>query len=110
MEKLSRVVNPEARNLISILLNKDPNKRGSIASLVRHSFFTGKHLSIDLTVDRFDMFLSYRYNSDFIHAEMLYSLLVNKGVKVWWDKRSLKPGSVGICIYVRKYRSISQPL
>eukprot|EP00596_Hydrurales_sp_CCMP1899_P005046 CAMPEP_0119046350 /NCGR_PEP_ID=MMETSP1177-20130426/46018_1 /TAXON_ID=2985 /ORGANISM="Ochromonas sp, Strain CCMP1899" /LENGTH=736 /DNA_ID=CAMNT_0007019377 /DNA_START=1046 /DNA_END=3253 /DNA_ORIENTATION=+ len=92
MEKLSRVVNPQARNLISLLLNKDPTKRGSIASIVSHSFFTGKHLSITLTVDRFDMFLSYRYNSDFIHAEMLYSLLVNKGVKVWWDKRSLKPG------------------
>jgi serine/threonine protein kinase len=100
LEKLSRVVNPEARNLISLLLNKDPSKRGKIASILRHSFFTGKHMSLDLSVDRFDMFLSYRYDSDFTHAEILYSLLVNEGIKVWWDKRSLKPGEpweVGFC-------------
>ena len=40
----------------------------------------------------YDVFISYRVNSDAHHAEMLYNLLTGSGLKVWWDKICLEPG------------------
>mmetsp|Transcript_19109 Transcript_19109/g.26274 ORF Transcript_19109/g.26274 Transcript_19109/m.26274 type:complete len:256 (-) Transcript_19109:114-881(-) len=43
-------------------------------------------------VAEFDVFLSYRVQSDVKHAEILYDKLTSAGLKVWWDKKSLMPG------------------
>lgn len=40
----------------------------------------------------FDVFLSYRVNSDLQHVAFLYEVLTSKGMKVWWDKKCLLPG------------------
>jgi hypothetical protein len=40
----------------------------------------------------FDVFLSYRVNSDLETAALLYETLTRKGLKVWWDKTCLLPG------------------
>mmetsp|Transcript_4050 Transcript_4050/g.5675 ORF Transcript_4050/g.5675 Transcript_4050/m.5675 type:complete len:256 (+) Transcript_4050:991-1758(+) len=40
----------------------------------------------------YDVFMSYRVQSDLKHAEILYSKLTGAGLKVWWDKKCLKPG------------------
>lgn len=42
--------------------------------------------------DKFDVFLSYRVSSDFIHAKYVYELLTARGVRVWWDKKCIAPG------------------
>jgi serine/threonine protein kinase len=106
IEKLSRVKNLAARNLISLLLSKDPRKRPSVKHVLVHPFLTGKRVS-KLIGDgaEFDVFLSYRVNSDAKHAEMLYDMLTASGVTVWWDRVCLKPGEawdVGFCIGLLK--------
>ena len=40
----------------------------------------------------YDVFLSYRVNSDSHHCELMYEMLTEKGLRVWWDKKSLLPG------------------
>ena len=39
----------------------------------------------------YDVFLSYRVASEAALVERLYDILTEKGVKVWWDKRCLRP-------------------
>lgn len=41
---------------------------------------------------QFDVFISYRVQSDAKHAELIYDKLTAAGLKVWWDKKSLIPG------------------
>lgn len=40
----------------------------------------------------YDVFLSYRVNSDLETAAFLYDTMTQKGLKVWWDKTCLLPG------------------
>jgi hypothetical protein len=45
-----------------------------------------------------------RVSSDGCYAELLYNLLQDEGVSVWWDQQSLKPGEpwevfIYLCIY-----------
>eukprot|EP01037_Dinobryon_pediforme_P028339 gene28339-31571_t len=40
----------------------------------------------------FDVFLSYRVDSDSDHVSYLYQALTARGLKVWWDKELLIPG------------------
>lgn len=105
-EKLTRVRNIAARNLISLLLSKEPRKRPSIRHVLVHPFLTGKRIS-QLVSDEadFDVFLSYRVASDSHHASILYRMLTEAGLRVWWDKESLKPGEpwdVGFCVGLMK--------
>ena len=91
--KLSKVSNSSARNLLSLMLHKNPMRRPSITRILSHPFLSGKHV-VRLAGDaaEFDIFLSYRVNSDVNHAETLYDMLTAKGIRVWWDKKCLKPG------------------
>ena len=85
-QQLLRVKNAYARNLISLMLVKDPKKRLSIAQVLSHSFLTGKKAArLAGDTARYDVFLSYRVASDLPHARMLYRWLTARGVKVWWD-------------------------
>jgi serine/threonine protein kinase len=82
-----------ARNLISLLLSRDPDKRPSAARVLQHPFVSGKNaVRMDDQEASFDVFLSYRVNSDAHHAESLYYALLDRGLKVWWDKKCLTPG------------------
>ena len=40
----------------------------------------------------FDVFLSYRVRSDSERVAILYDVLTQAGLKVWWDKKCLEPG------------------
>ena len=105
-EKLTRVRNIAARNLISLLLSKEPRKRPSIRHVLVHPFLTGKTISRLVSDEAdFDVFLSYRVASDVKHASMVYKMLTGAGLRVWWDKECLKPGEpwdVGFCVGLLK--------
>ena len=92
-QQLLRVKNSYARNLISLMLVKDPKKRLSIAQVLSHSFFTGKKAT-RLAGDsaKYDVFISYRVASDLPHAKLLYQWLTARGIRVWWDVKCLKAG------------------
>ena len=45
-----------------------------------------------LILPEFDVFISYRVQSDLDHAEIIYDKLTAAGLRVWWDKKSLAPG------------------
>ncbi len=99
-EKLSRVKNPLARNLLSIMLQKEPRKRPPVSVVLKHPFLSFHRSFRESTVmvggekvtRDFDVFISYRVATDLPHVEMLHKLLQKAGLKVWWDKTSLEPG------------------
>eukprot|EP00597_Dinobryon_sp_UTEXLB2267_P002894 CAMPEP_0170058004 /NCGR_PEP_ID=MMETSP0019_2-20121128/787_1 /TAXON_ID=98059 /ORGANISM="Dinobryon sp., Strain UTEXLB2267" /LENGTH=1211 /DNA_ID=CAMNT_0010262831 /DNA_START=1869 /DNA_END=5504 /DNA_ORIENTATION=- len=92
-KKLAKIADPQARNLVSQLLSRDPRKRPNFHQVLAHPFLSGKKASrmIGDTAE-FDVFLSYRVNSDLETAAFLYETLTQKGLKVWWDKTCLLPG------------------
>jgi serine/threonine protein kinase len=93
IKKLSQITNMEARNLISQMLMKDPSRRPTIERILAHPFISKKQVG-RLVGDNpeYDVFISYRNKSDIEHAKMLYRLLTEKGLKVWWDQKCLKAG------------------
>ena len=98
-EKLSRVKNPLARNLLSIMLQKEARKRPPVSVVLKHPFLSF-HRSFRENVSaagevvsrEYDVFISYRVATDLPHVETLHRLLQKAGLKVWWDKTSLEPG------------------
>ena len=91
--KLDLIQNKLARNMVSMLLNKIPMKRPTASRLLQHPFFTGRN-SVRMMGDaaRWDVFISYRVDSDFDIANLVYEKLTTYGLRVWWDKRCLLPG------------------
>jgi serine/threonine protein kinase/Leucine-rich repeat (LRR) protein len=82
-----------ARNLISLLLMKDPAKRLDCSHVLSHPFLAGRSPGrLQGELPQFDVFLSYRVSSDAKHAKQLYEILEARGLKVWWDKKCLLPG------------------
>jgi len=62
-------------------------------AVLKHAFLTGRSVGrLPGEEAMFDVFLSYRVDSDSEHVKKLYDKLMDKGVKVWWDKECLKPG------------------
>ena len=57
--------------------------------------------------NNFDVFISDRVASDSHHAELLYNLLVDKNIKVWWDQKSLEFGIIIIIIIDLLYHKYS---
>jgi Leucine-rich repeat (LRR) protein len=76
-QKLSVIRDAVGRNLVSQLLNKDPERRPkSIDHVLQHPFFTGKQPGRMVgSKARYDVFLSYRVAADAAVAELLYKLL-----------------------------------
>ena len=73
---LAIVTNKHARNLLSLLLCKNPVKRLSAKYVLSHPFLTGRNPSrLQGEPAKFDIFLSYRVNSDSDHVTMLYNAL-----------------------------------
>jgi len=92
-KRMAEISNIEARNLVAQMLTKDPHKRPHMAQVLAHPFLSGKKAARMLgEVAEFDVFISYRVQSDYKHEEILYTKLIGTGLKVWWDKKCLKPG------------------
>jgi serine/threonine protein kinase len=92
-ENLARIPNRYARNLVSLLLTKDPTKRPSMERVLAHPFITGaKATRLQGDPAEFDVFISYRVASDGEYAKVLYEKLTAAGVKVWFDQTCLVPG------------------
>jgi len=91
--KLELVQNHLARNLLSLLLMKNPRLRLDAAHVLTHPFLTGVSGSrLQGSAPKWDVFLSYRVDSDLGHVEELYHALVGNSLNVWWDKKCLLPG------------------
>jgi hypothetical protein len=100
--KLALIPDPMARNLISLMLMKDPIRRPTISRILAHPFLSGntKNLARSSTTEigdsydapEFDCFLSYRVATDLQLVEVVYEMLTKRGFKVWWDKQCLPLG------------------
>jgi len=91
--KLEQVKNHLARNLLSLLLIKNPRLRLDANHVLSHPFLTGVVGSrLQGSEPKWDVFLSYRVDSDLDHVEELYNALVERGLRPWWDKKCLLPG------------------
>jgi serine/threonine protein kinase len=92
-KRLMRVKDRNAKNFISRLLHKDWEKRLTLEKAKEHPFITGQ-LPTRMPDEKaeFDVFLSYRVSSDAAHVQAMYTSLVGKGLRVWWDKQCLRPG------------------
>ena len=109
IERLQKVSDPYARNLVSRLLMKDPSKRPDASHVLAHPFVSGKRVARMIGEEaEYDVFLSYRVNSDLHHCELMYEMLTEKGLRVWWDKKCLQPGADwegGLCEGLIKSRA-----
>jgi hypothetical protein len=92
--RLSRITNVFARNLVSQLLSANPLLRPKTAThVLSHSFFTGKQVRRMAGQEaEFDVFISYRVDSDAVIARKMYDMLTGKGFAVWLDVHKLKDG------------------
>ena len=92
--RLREVSDKNARFLLYKLLAKDPEMRPkSFKDVLKHPFIAGGNPArMEGQEPEFDIFLSYRVNSEKEVVERLYNLLTATGLKVWWDKKCLKPG------------------
>ena len=110
MERLQKVKDPYARNLVSRLLMKDPSKRPDTSHALAHPFLSGKRAARMIGEEaEYDVFLSYRENNNFHHCKLMYEMLTEKGLKVWWDKKCLQPGvdwEEGFCEGLIKSRAL----
>ena len=92
-KKLSRITDRLARNLLGQMLQKDPQKRPKLSRVLAHPFLSNK--KVDRMVGdqaTWDVFISYRVDSEQDFAEKLYHALTGQGYRVWWDKVCLEPG------------------
>jgi serine/threonine protein kinase len=90
---ISQVEDKLARNLISLLLSKDPKRRPDCSHVLSHPFLAGKHPGrLQGELPQHDVFLSYRVSSDSAHVKHLHDMLEARGLNVWWDKKCLLPG------------------
>ena len=81
--KLSQVKNHLARNLLSLLLMKNPRSRLDASHVLSHPFLTGVSGSrLPGSEPKWDVFLSYRVDSDSDHVEELYDAHTEKGLMV----------------------------
>jgi hypothetical protein len=88
--KIELVTDNKARNLISLLLKRDPLTRLRTRRILLHPFLTNQPLR--KPVVETNVFISYRVASDFKHAEAVYNKLTAAGVTVWWDRKGLDVG------------------
>ena len=92
-KRLLKVNDVTSRNLLSRLLSKESTKRPDVNHILSHPFFTGKNTARLIGESaQYDVFISYRVNSDSHHAKYIYEELTKNGLKVWWDQQSLQPG------------------
>jgi ankyrin repeat protein/serine/threonine protein kinase len=93
--------NFRGRNLISQMLSGDCSKRPNIVEVQEHPFFTFKWVPRFRNEEpQYDIFLSYRVDTDLSTVQAIYERLIAAGYTVWWDKTCLLHGEVwnsGFC-------------
>lgn len=108
LSQLNKIQDPIARNLVSQLLTKDPNRRPSMKVIKHHSFLTGRSTArMPGEEAEFDIFISYRVASEKAMAKQLFDMLEAKGICVWLDQVKLelgKPWDQGFCDGLMKSR------
>ena len=91
--KLAVVHDNYARNLLSLLLQRDPSRRLTPDQVLHHPFVSGAEPErLQGEAATWDVFLSYRVDSDSTHVKLFYDALTALGLTVWWDKQCLLPG------------------
>ena len=93
-ERLQRITDPVARNLVSQLLSKDPALRPDVAHILSHPFITGHVSAARLPGQKptYDVFLSYRVAADKEITKAVYEALTNLGMRVYWDYKCIPVG------------------
>lgn len=92
-DKLSRIKDPYARNLVSQLLSKDFDQRPDVLRTLSHPFITQKEpRRMPGDTPKNDVFLSYRVSADAPLVNMIHGKLINRGLTVFWDHVSLPDG------------------
>lgn len=95
--KLLKVIDRNARDLIAQLLHKEPNNRpSSVDHVLNHPFLSSAACVGRLSGDdpaKYDVFLSYRDDSDLKIATDLYDLLIRNRLDVFLDKICILPGT-----------------
>lgn len=85
-----------AYDLLTLMLMKDPDERIKMIDLLKHPFITGNVEIVNYkpTTEEpeYDVFISYRVATNENEAEAFYNLLTMCGLRVFWDKKSLKDG------------------
>ena len=82
------------KDLLKLVLRPDPAQRVSLQSVLAHPFFTGQvpsRLSAEASV-QWDVFISYRVDSDAAIAMQMHDKLTARGLRVWLDVKCLLPG------------------
>lgn len=91
--KLSKVADLQMRNLLSLMLSKEPTKRPTIERVLAHPALSGKSAARPGgATPKWDVFISYRDSSDRLVADKLFDVLEARGLHVWRDKARLKAG------------------
>ena len=88
VSKLLHIKDRLARNLVAQMLTANPLKRPTMDRVLNHPFITGRS-SVRMLGEaaKYDVFLSYRVQSDSHHATALYRLLTEEhGLSVFLDK------------------------
>jgi hypothetical protein len=86
--KIRKISSADARDLLTLLLVKDPSGRTDKGHIFSTSFFTdNRALSNVLSHhEQFDVFLSYRNFSDYATADIIQKYLISEGFSVYFDK------------------------
>ena len=78
---LASVPDVNARNLLSQLLHRDPSKRPSLTRALQRPYFSGqKAVRLSGDAAEWDIFISYRVDSDAPLAAALHSELTSLGL------------------------------
>ena len=93
-KKLACVQDTLARNLLSLLITKNPKKRISASRALSHPFITGRPATrLQGEAESWDVFLSHREGCDDDVVKRIYKVLVEMGLRVWWDLECSIPDS-----------------
>ena len=93
--KLSKVSDAQMRNLLTLMLSKEPLQRPTIERVLAHPALSGKIATRPGGAHpRWDVFVSYRVVPDKDIAQKLSEALQEKGVRVWRDSERLEAGDL----------------
>jgi ankyrin repeat protein/serine/threonine protein kinase len=94
-EKLEKISELEARNLVSRLLSKVPTDRPTLSAILQHPFVSGRRaVRMIGQAPAFDVFISYRVSTDRDICDQLYETLTSRNLRVWMDRKNIKDGSL----------------
>lgn len=91
--RLSLVEDRNARTLLSWMLSFNAHLRPSVARIQAHPYMSGRTpIRMVGQAPAYDVFISYRVRSDTALALKLYETLTSQGIRVFLDRKCMKPG------------------